>query len=448
MTNIDEALDCLRYDYDKKGYRIDPGMGQKLYQIIDERIESETDFYPDRYRLSKKTLIEAYEDAVIELANETHEQDDIDFEGEFQKKKTEILCSTLGAELKTYTIVFPLNLRAEAIPDSFSMMETEIVEISEEKWKGEYEKPARDADETSLNAFLEESPNNLEERDGLGGKFTFWKMEYEARDHHYALSQIPKIVRLFLGKFNFVLYKWSAGVPQPAGGDKPPNARWSQLKEPFVYLVFEGDEYQNYWPYDYDLRRHSEGIRGDIEERMSYLKNLPDLPAERSNLEGVDELLVNALLAYQDGITETSTHQSFFAFWRGLENLSQIGRSESNKVVVDRAVFALENVTDRSTVRPELKEAIDQIHQKRNELTHEGPHTGISQHHRSASKILLDALLELYFTYYEKGYSKEDFRVFLKYGALSEEEREDKRDTFNRDIDILDEVQRFEDSSS
>lgn len=47
-----------------------------------------------------------------------------------------------------------------------------------------------------------------------------------------------------------------------------PNSRWSQWKDPFVYLVFDGDEYLNYWPYDYDLRRGSEGGHPDMDERM------------------------------------------------------------------------------------------------------------------------------------------------------------------------------------
>ncbi|WP_458186354.1 hypothetical protein [Haladaptatus sp. NG-WS-4] len=198
----------------------------------------------------------------------------------------------------------------------------------------------------------------------------------------------------------------------------------TELKEPFVYLVFDGEEYLNYWPYDYELRRSSEGGRRDMAERIERFENLPGLSASREDLAEVDESLANALLAYQDGITESSVHQSFFAFWRGMENLAQVEQGQKKEVVVNRAIFALENVTEKGIVRRELREAIDEIYNKRNDLVHEGPHSGISQDHRKAAKILLDSLLELYFLYYEEEFSKEEFRLLLDYGTRDPEERE------------------------
>lgn len=49
-------------------------------------------------------------------------------------------------------------------------------------------------------------------------------------------------------------------------------------------------------------------------------------------------------------------------------------------------------MTEKGVVRPELEEAIEEIYSKRNELVHQGSHTGISRHHRAAAKIhtLLD----------------------------------------------------------
>ncbi|MFC4540818.1 hypothetical protein ACFO5R_02605 [Halosolutus amylolyticus] len=440
MTRLEEALECLRYDLQEEEYRVQVGMGAKLQRILNDYIEEETNFDSQRHKLTKRTLISAFQDAVIEVAEETHEEDAPNLDSLFQDKKGEVLRETLGHNLITYTIVFPLNLRESSkIPDSFSTPNADFERISETEWREEYEEPARNQDETSLVAFLEESPNDLYESDGLGGVFTYWKTEYDSRDHHYALSRIPEIVRLLLGKLNFVLWERSADVPQPASNERPPNARWSQLKEPFVYLVFDGDEYLNYWPYDYDLRRGSEGGRRDTDKRMEKFGEFPDLSAAREDLSSVDEFLANAILAYQDGITESSVHQSFFAFWRGIENLAQVERGQAKEVAVDRALFALESMTEKGVVREELQEAIKEIYGKRNELVHQGPHTGISRYHRAAAKILLDVLIELYIYYYEEGYSAADYRRLLEYGTRSAEEREETIRVINEIKELLEE---------
>jgi hypothetical protein len=424
MTSLTEAQECLRFDLREEEHRVRGGMGMKLQRILDRYIQEETNFDAQDHKLSKRSLILAFQDAVIEVADQTHDEVNPDLETIYQEKKEEVLRQTLGQALTTYTIVFPLNIiENDAIPDSFSTPEAGIERISETKWREEYEEPARAQDDTSLESFLEESPNDLYESDGLGGVYTFWKVEYDARDHRYALSRVPEIVRILLGKLNYVIWKRSVGVPRPVNEDRPPKSRWSQLKEPFVYLAFEGDEYLNYRPYDYDLRRASEGQRRDMEERMENFHQIPDLSATRDNMYSVQELLANAILAHQDGITESSVHQSFFAFWRGIENLAQVSRTQGKNVVVDRALFALESMTEKGVVREELQDAIYEIHNKRNELVHQGPHTGITRYHRAAAKILLDSLIEFYIYYYEEDRSADDYRRLLKYGTKSTDER-------------------------
>lgn len=424
MDSLEEARNCLRFDPLDEEYSVDHGMGTKLQRILNNYIEDETNFDVHRHKLSKGTLIQAFQDAVIEVAEKAHGDDQPDFDDLFQEKKEDVLREILGRNFTTYTFVFPLNLhKSSRIPDSFSMPNADFERISETEWRDEYEKPARNEDETSLSAFLEESPNDVD--DSSGDIFTYWRTEYDARDHYYALNQIPETVRLLLGKLNFVLWKRTAGVPQPASNGRPPNARWSDLKEPFVYLIFDNSQYQGYWPYDYDLRRKSVRVPRDIDDRIEEFHELPTLSADHTDLSGVDEFLANAVLSYQDGITASSAHQSFFAFWRGVENLALVGGNQKNEVVVNRALFALEAMRERRTVRPELQEAIEEIHHKRNKLVHERPHSGISRNHRGAAKILLDALIELYVYYYEEGYTTEDFKRLLKYSVKTADEREE-----------------------
>lgn len=440
MSNIEEAFECLRFDPIDEDYRVRSGMGSRFGHILDDYIDDETNFDPQQHKISRTTVVQAFHETVLEVAEDTREEDDPDYEELMEAKKGDVLRETIGRDLESFTIVFPLNLReASSIPDSFSAPDADFERIPEDEWRDRYADPAVEADETSLSEFLEESPNDLYEHDGVGGLFTYWRTSYEARDHHYALSRIPEVVRLLLGKLNFVLWKRSADVPQPARNTRPPNARWSQLKEPFFYMVFKDGDYLNYWPYDYDLRRSSEGGRRDLEDRIEEFRDIPEIPASREDLEDLDEILANAILAYQDGITESSVHQSFFAFWRGLENLAQVERGKKNEAVVDQGIFALENMTEKGVVRRELQEAIEEIYDKRNELVHQGPHTGISRYHRAAAKILLDVFLELYFTYYDD-FDVEDYSRLLEYGTKTPEEREITKDT----LDIIEALEDTE----
>jgi len=419
-------------------------MRMKFQHVIDDFIESETSFNAHRQKLSKTTIILAFQDALIEVAEEIHSVDDPDLENKLEEMKQEVLRNTLGRDLETYTVVFPLNLKENSrIPGVFSMPDANFERISEREWEQDYEQPARENDETSLSAFLEESPNDLYESDGMGGVFTFWRMDYDARDHRYALSQVPEIVRLLLSELNFVIWQWTSGIPRPASNERPPNARWSELKEPFIYLIFSQDEYLDYLPYDYELRRGSEGNRRNMDERIERFEQLPGFSVRREELTDVEETIANALVSYQDGITESSIHQSFFAFWRGLEILTQVERGQGKDVVVERALFTLENVTEREFVRRRLKRALDEIEDKRNSLVHEGPHTGISHSHRDTSKLLLDAMLELYFSYYDEDFSNDDFRQLLKYGTMTSQEREAGRDDCERTIEIINRVQQM-----
>lgn len=103
MFSLEVALECLRYDLQEEEYRVRSGMGSKLGRILDDYIKEETSFDPQRHKLTKQTLVPAFQDAVIKVAEETHEEDDPDLDTLFQEKKSEVLRETLGRDLTTYT---------------------------------------------------------------------------------------------------------------------------------------------------------------------------------------------------------------------------------------------------------------------------------------------------------------------------------------------------------
>ncbi|WP_276301301.1 hypothetical protein [Halorussus lipolyticus] len=431
-SRLAEAFDCLSTSRITDGYSVRLGMEGKLTSLLKEIVREDLGFDTYEHKLTEQAFANEIQSQLISISENIGE-DDADRVEEFKSQKGDFLSDVLGSEKDTYTVAFPLNIRkSESLPDSFSAPETEFQRLSYEEWEEEHKDPALEADETTLEHFLEESPNKLDARDSLSRFYTFWETEYEARDADFALYMVQDIVRLLIAKLNFVMKKWSIELPQPSGkGSRPPRAQWSWLQEPFLFLLFDEEGYVDYWPMDYNYRRGPVTTPDDIDDCISEFEQLPDLTAERPALEGLNESLVNALFAYQEGITESSTTQSFFGFWRGVENLSQVERQQKSEIIVERAEFAFEHVRGENR-RPRIDEAIDELQSKRNTLAHEGPNTHVSQNHQGAAKLLLDSLLEFYFEYYPEDFSEEEYQFFLKQGASSPEDRERTFEILNK----------------
>lgn len=443
-SRLAEAFDCLWNPSFTDGYIVRSGNDEKMARLLEEIVREDLGFDTYEHKLTAQTFVNEIRSLLIKISEDVGE--DADRVEEFKRRKGDFLSEVLGAEKDTYTVTFPLNIRDfESLPNSFSTPETEVQRLTYEEWTEKYKDPALKADETTLVRFLEESPNDLEARDSLSRFYTFWEAEYEARDGHFALCMVQDIIRLLIAKLNFVMKKWSIGIPQPVGKNRrPPRAQWSWLQDPFFFLLFDDDGYVNYWPMDYNYRRGPVTTPDDIDDCIEEFEQLPNLTAERPEIEGVEENLVNALFAYQEGITESSTTQSFFGFWRGAENLAQVERQQESEIVVKRAEFAYKHVRGGNR-RPRINKAMDELWFKRNTLAHEGPNTSVSQNHHGAAKLLLDALLEFYFEYYSEGFSEDEYRLLLEQGVSSPAEREETRRDCERTIEIIEKLSNDDD---
>lgn len=199
---------------------------------------------------------------------------------------------------------------------------------------------------------------------------------------------------------------------------------------------------------DYDLRRSCVNPEPDNFDKIA---DLPDLPIEGFDPENgdcVDDSLIAALFAYQDGIVAPTPRQSFFAFWRGTENLTQAGRGEKSEIV-DRAL-AVRDLQHEPIVWTHITDVYEELDDKRNMLAHEGPHIAISSGHRAAAKLLLDALLELYFERYDQRYSVDEYRVFLQQlakrrieGSDDLDQKKDEIESIKRDIEIIKDMREY-----
>ena len=225
-------------------------------------------------------------------------------------------------------------------------------------------------------------------------------------------------------------------MPRTAGSDRAPRDRWSHLQLPFVFLAFQDNGFEQYYALDYDYR-------GGLADRtfMPDIDNFDSLPGfykRRRELEGLEEILSNVLTLFQDGITEPVFRRSFFDFWRGIEHLAGEAGLK-NEEITTRALFALNFVHEsKEGLLPEIEEAIDEVGETRNKLTHKWPDARLGERHRDAAKLLLDGLLTLYIENIDE-YEREDFQYLLKFGPMTQsgEEIEKIVETLER-LEVLD----------
>lgn len=432
---VQEAVNRLWHSPIEKKYTINHGMKNQYFRHIYNIIDL-FGFDLDKKKVTKRYTANQISKFIIALAEETHGKGKTVVKA-FEEQKGKFLRELFGSPPEKYQLAFPLNLCQGSYPSD--EINSEIKKLDYDKWRTKYYEPAHDQDDTHFKKFLRESPNDLIKHDRRNSKFTYWVTEYEARDPEYALNKVIRLLRLTLGKINYALYKKNTN--RTSTSNSPPVIQLSRLQEPFFYLVFHGDEYQFYQPMDYDLRRNC--VNSDP-DKFDTVEDLPDLPIEDfepENEESVDDSLIAALFAYQDGIVASTPRQSFFAFWRGTENLTQAGRGEKAEIV-DRAL-AVRDLQHEKIVWKHITDAYDKLEKKRNMLAHEGPHIAISSTDRAAAKLLLDALLEFYFERYSVDYAIDDYRVFLQQLAKQRNEGSDDLEQRKREVEIIEDMREF-----
>lgn len=440
---IQEAENRLWYDPMEDKYTINPGMKhlyfRHIYNIIDL-----FGFDLDE----KKSNKEIYSKQTIGIHNGVSRRKSWKrktIAEDFGDQKREFFRGIFGGSMKIYKFSFPLNICQRSLPKD--KINDEIKRLDYEDWNDNHYNPALYKDDTHLKNFLDKSPNDLIKHDSIrNSKFTYWVTEYEARDLAYALKKVIKNIRLALAKINYTLYK--KNIEGNSGSNSPPVGQISYLKEPFFYLVFHGDDYQFYHPMDYDLRRNCINLDPDEFDKVT---DLPDLPIEDFDLENgesVDDSLIAALFAYQDGIVASTPRQSFFGFWRGTEKLTQAGRGEKSDIV-DRAL-AVRGLQHEPIVWKHITDAYENLSDKRNLLAHEGPHISISSGDQAAAKLLMDALLEFYFERYDSDYTVDDYGLFFEQlaeqcseGSDDLEQKKCEVKKKKREVEIIEDMREY-----
>jgi hypothetical protein len=405
-SSVSKALNYVEFHTLENDVRLRFGAHEMFYhhvhRIVDEQmrinVHDEKITHYDIAKLVKDILFDIKEDQIADNLTS-------DPVREFDRRKGEALSQLMTDGFNQYTLTFPLNLGlTQQYIDEFSVLEGNFQPIEQDRWVNDYFDTAKSEDSGFLKKFLKVTPNDF-----LDDRFVYFQIDYEARSEGYALSRVQDLANLALGELNYCIYQSFRNPPSPTSDSSLPYETWAALKEPAFYLVFEDSDYLFPRPMDYGYRR---GI-GISEKRKQDILDFYSLP-ELSEDNSVDVDLINSLLAYQDGMTESSKRKSFFSFWRGIENLSQVDSPKSE--VKERSRFALEYVRGMDAVFPTLEKAHGEIDDVRNSLAHEGVHIFVGDEHRNYAKVLLDGVIELYFQ--ERGeFDREEFDTFLDYGV-------------------------------
>jgi hypothetical protein len=282
--------------------------------------------------------------------------------------------------------------------------------INYQEWQ-EYLTKAHQNSETNFSSFFDENPNSPDQFN-----WSFWQVKYPANDARYAIYEIKEKIELLLAEINFFHYFWTRSKPK-FSKDSHPRDRWSHLQTPYTLLAFKDDKFQNYFAVDYDYRGERLADRTFM-SNIESIDNLPQFYKKKDEVSKIENIVINSLILYQQGITEPSIPRSLLDFWRGIEHFVGDNRNINTSEIADRAYFAFKYIKDPdTTLSREIKEAMIELSLARNKLVHSWPNARLKERHRDAAKILLDSLIKLFLNNQNHFQHIDTFQKFLKTGA-------------------------------
>lgn len=417
------------------------GSAQK---IVEKEIEKCQAFYqsyeqlflrraldPQNYRISDRT----YRSELRRFLNEIKKEDD---PGSYFVDNIGKLKERLGTkEMKKYTIGFPLNIKFKPSRrrGEFFSLGHKITRMGRGNWISEFKEVAeekekekdRGYEDDPFTDFMEQVPNDFSRKN-----YTFWKFELEARDEKFVLDRLEKILEYLLGRINISAYA------NQLEGVKMWRSVWSaplsNLKLPFIYIIFEKDSYSRFYYSDDISPRKKFKVHSAREDRFDIMfKSFPELEFP---LEQLEERFVETIRRFQSAISEPIREDSFLEYWRGIEalTLKQVNKGEGMDTVIRRAEAPIK-VSNQDLFRYRLNRA----RKKRNNLVHDGVDVSVTREEQNLLKTVLENFIWIYCEHLED-WDKEDFRFFFEKIGTEEGTLEETRKKFNRNIKMIDQI--------
>lgn len=335
-----------------------PSRGSERQRHLDSLIQYFANEFPadtEGLRISNDEL----ESRIRELLSESLSRSEpVDaFEEEFEQLPDRIRDITL----ENYQLGVPLNLSPQIPFDTIGFGNYQFELVDKKEWMNKFAAPALDDPEFSKQ--FEQVPNSFAD------DYTYWVLEYEARDPVHILEIADQYLGVILGQLIYCLFDWS--YTNRFDGETVWNRPWSELRLPFVYILREEDAFHSAF-FDDDISpRHSIEMYRDRQERLKLrYQQIPQLDSPNE----IDEKLINAFKNFQSGATEADSRQAFLDYWRALETLCKFNEDDKMDKVAERARAIIPRQY------PLLKERFDAIANKRNSLVHEK--VGVTITHR------------------------------------------------------------------
>lgn len=258
-----------------------------------------------------------------------------------------------GRELENFQLGFPLNITDWPLGGEIRHQDHTFNKVDRAKWKAKYADPARTDSDFVSN--FEERSNSFHE------DFTYWEVEYAARDPEYAIVAIERELEVVLGQMIYSMLPWSHSNQFSRGNVW--NRPWSELRPPFVYLVRDAAGYHDYY-FDDDISpREVIQMFSDRKERVEF--RYPQIPSlDPSNM--LERKLHIAFRNFHSGATEPNRRRAFLDYWRAVETLCLFG-DESMTDIIPRIRSIVPNESDDTLFEDRLEEIKD----KRNAYVHE-----------------------------------------------------------------------------
>ncbi|KZN22663.1 hypothetical protein A4G99_19630 [Haladaptatus sp. R4] len=405
----------------------------RLHRSLSPILLEELALDPDNLRINAGRVESELSNLLLEAKHEANPAQYVETHlGEFKD-------DLYAKSLEKYVITFPLNfdrMKRDLIPDSIRVADVTFQRLRRGEWKDRF-LPNSDADkpyyasENKLAQFLKRSPNDIDNH-----RFTYWFVEYNARDNLYAVNRVIDRLEILLGMLNFSSEFGKEQTYSSSQGPWPD--RWASLRQPFVYLLHSDDGYQtHYWSDDPSLQKPDKPHSSNGEVFETVFDSLPTF----ENEQPLDGRLLNAFRAFQSAITEPEERESFFEFWRGVEILTLVERDEAMPNVVNRASALIE------WDDPEIgRIRTDRCLNKRNAYVHEGAGLRVTVPDRNLVKTLLESLMNFYLER-RTVWSVEDMRFVLDNFTASNAVVEHLRQQREKELELIDWIETIADQN-
>jgi hypothetical protein len=413
--------------------------GSRFYDYLMPILVEKLDINPSGLRVSERRVYGKINNLLLDVRDESEPT------SVFDSRIDEIIEDISNLDVVEYTVAFPLNYdkrSRDLLPDTLVFRDTEFESIDfsswEHDWVPEYEEPDGDRDLTRLCRFLKDSPNDI-----YNQYYTYWQTTCYARDQQFAMDHSSKALTTILGQINYAMtYNRTQGRGSHSG---PWPSRWSELRSPFIFLIYQDGEYlSHYFPTGDASYRKPESPHSMREEAFEHVLSwLPTFETE----ESIDPRLIESFNMFQSGITNTSYEQGFFEFWRGLEILASIDddlQSTDDDDAISGIVERVAQIYDWSN--PEIAEIRQyRIANKRNEYVHEGEYESINRNDYNFMKSLLEGIIDFACdkrTDWDVG----DWIYVLRNFETDNDRLDNKERELERNLELLDEMKEFGDS--